>query len=139
MRARHAAAAVAAIVCATTAVALPSASAGPRVYLSGCTKPQYAPRVLILACADVNTYVQGLKWSHWNAATATATGTFVANTCTPNCVAGHYERYPASLVASKAKVCGASRRLQYTRVVVVLNGRRPAGMPRRTPYAIFCT
>jgi len=128
-----------ALALAAAAAALPAAGAPRRVYLSNCTKPEYAPKLLVLACADVNTYVQGLTWTNWNAATATARGTFVANTCTPNCAAGHFKRYAASLTASAAKVCGRSRKLQYTKVVVTLNGARPPGMPRRTAYAIFCT
>lgn len=73
-----------------------SGSAGPRVL--GCTgKPTLKPAMYVLACADYNSYFIGLHWSSWSSAGASASGTYRANDCEPDCAAGHFHDYPGTL------------------------------------------
>lgn len=59
------------------------------------------PTSYVLACADANTYFDSIKWTTWGRTTATATATFVQNNCEPNCAAGRFIKYPATLRLSK--------------------------------------
>jgi hypothetical protein len=61
------------------------------------------PTSYVLACADANTYFDSVKWTTWGKTTATATATFVQNNCEPNCAAGKFIRFPATLKLSKPK------------------------------------
>ena len=61
------------------------------------------PTSYVLACADANTYFNSIKWTTWGKTTATATATFVQNNCEPNCAAGKFIKYPATLKLSKPK------------------------------------
>jgi hypothetical protein len=72
----------------------------PRVLTCG-GKPVTKPRIYVLTCADAYTYFDTIHWTSWGATSATAKATYVNNTCTPNCVAGHFVRYPTTLTLSK--------------------------------------
>ena len=61
------------------------------------------PTSYVLACADANTYFDSIKWTTWGKTTATATATFVQNNCEPDCAAGKFISYPATLKLSKPK------------------------------------
>ncbi|MGH3291703.1 MAG: hypothetical protein ACRDP7_07850, partial [Trebonia sp.] len=66
------------------------------------------PTSLLLACGDGTAGLQNLTWSHWGTAltaagsmgTATGTGEFWLNDCTPNCATGHHLTYPARVALS---------------------------------------
>ncbi len=119
--------------------ATPAAAAAAKVYLAGdCVHAQTAPATVTLTCGDGNTYLTGLRWTHWNTGTASASGTLNVNTCEPNCADGHLETFPASLQVSGAKACGRSHKVQYTKASLVLSGKRPSGVARKTSYALVC-
>ncbi len=85
---------------ASTAAASAAAATAPRVL--ACTgKAVVKPVRYVLTCADANTYFDDIHWTTWGSASAKATATYVENTCTPSCVAGHFMRYPGSLTLSK--------------------------------------
>lgn len=58
------------------------------------------PAMYVLACADGGRFLDGLHWSAWNAPTSTASGTLLANNCTPNCADGSFVSYPATVSVS---------------------------------------
>ncbi|MGH9099445.1 MAG: hypothetical protein ACRDV8_04340 [Acidimicrobiales bacterium] len=89
---------------ASTASRGSSASRGspaslPRV-LDCAGKAVVRPSSYVLTCADANSYFDGIVWATWGPTTARARATYVQNTCTPTCVAGHFVRYPATLTLS---------------------------------------
>ena len=80
-----------------------STSSGAPSVLTCAGKAVIRPTSYVLACADANAYFNSLRWTIWNKTTATATATFVQNNCEPNCAAGKFIRYPATLKLSKPK------------------------------------
>jgi hypothetical protein len=44
--------------------------------------------------------VREIVWSNWGSATAAGQGVLSVNTCTPNCVQGHFESEPATVTLS---------------------------------------
>jgi hypothetical protein len=80
--------------------------------------PQSMPSQVMFACADGNVYAQKLSWTSWGQYYAYARGQLVQNDCTPNCAAGHFHSYEASLTAFGREHCPngeiAYRRVAYT-------------------------
>ncbi|HLH64646.1 MAG TPA: hypothetical protein VKV27_03005 [Solirubrobacteraceae bacterium] len=102
-----------------------------RAVLRTCTgTAAVAPRGYVLACGDGYTGLEHLRWAHWGAPTATATGRAFANDCTPSCVAGRILTWPVRVTAS------ALRAGAYHRLTVTATGRRPKGRSRTTVYHI---
>ena len=62
-----------------------------KVY-GNCMRPSVEPAEIVLACADYGVLVEGLHWTSWTTASATAVGTLVYNDCTPNCAEGQPPR-----------------------------------------------
>lgn len=114
-----AAAGTAVVAAAVGSVALLAPAAGAhdasaataKVYVAakGCTGRAYRPTKLILACADANLYVTGLKYSSYGGATATATGTIHVNECKPNCAAGMFRVYPGTIELGDLVRCSDGR------------------------------
>jgi hypothetical protein len=90
----------AALAAPPAATAAATGAAPPRV-LTCAGKPVVKPSSYVLTCADAYTYFDQIHWASWGTASATATATYVENTCTPTCVAGRFVRYPATLTLSK--------------------------------------
>ena len=61
------------------------------------------PASYVLACADGNSYFDSIKWTTWGTTSATGAATFVENNCEPDCAAGKFIDYPATLRLSKPK------------------------------------
>ena len=85
---------------ATTDKTLPAATPVPSV-LPTCNLPGSPPSVrpseIILDCGDGNAFLGHLVWSSWTPSTATATGVYVKNTCSPNCAQGTFVSMAASV------------------------------------------
>ncbi len=99
-------------------------------YLAECLEDSLVqrPRTFTLACADANQSLEGLRWAHWGAEQATATGKAVINTCTPSCAEGKDVTYPVRVVASQlVKGEGSAT---YRKLTVTATGTRPAGVPK---------
>src|SRR5580658_9264066 len=95
-----------------------STAASAPVVVNCATHAQTRPGTYILACGDGNGYVNGLHWASWGSSAAFATGSYVFNTCTPNCVAGHF----VSLPALAAPWTGHAGQRYFTRLTVILTG-----------------
>ena len=108
--------------------ALVSAAAvggSPAQVLPNCLgKPQVRPTQVVLACADANFYVKGIRWTGWGTAVTAGVGTAHVNDCTPNCVAGHFHTYSAVLVASGRRPCTGGT-TAYGKVEVAFVGPSP--------------
>jgi hypothetical protein len=107
-----------------------SAFAAAPLKISNCNKAVSSPKLVTLTCADGNTVVKGLSWSSFGAATAQAKGTFVTNTCEPNCAAGKDVSYPVKLKATGSIKCKGNLRM-YGKLTLQFTGRAPGpGVPR---------
>ena len=107
-----------------------SASAAAPLKITNCNKAASQPKLLTLTCGDGNTVVKGLSWSAFGGTTAQAKGTFVTNTCEPNCAAGKDLSYAVKLKATGALKCKGGVRV-YSKVALQFTGRAPgAGVPR---------
>jgi hypothetical protein len=91
----------------------------------------FKPRVIVLACGDGNTFLNGLKWSSWSASTAKASGTYLANTCTPSCVRGHFVAYPAKVTLSQPGSCPGQSHKAFKRAVLTTSMRNARHFVRR--------
>ena len=58
-----------------------------------CTNPAAGAGT---ACDDGNAYLSGLRWTAWGS-TAAATGTWRINDCVPNCAAGTFHSFAATV------------------------------------------
>jgi hypothetical protein len=74
------------------------------------------PTSLLLACGDGTAGLQKVTWSHWGTAvtaadsmgTATGTGEFWLNDCTPSCAKGHDLTYPVRVTLSVVYVASGA-------------------------------
>ena len=78
---------------------------GCRAFTSKRPAAVVRPRSIVVACADGNFYLTGIRWSTWGSARAAGAGTGHQNDCTPNCAAGHFHTYPAMVTLTKPKSC----------------------------------
>lgn len=117
---RPAALAVAAVallgaVTAPNAVAArPSHPVLPTCAGRGAVKPSR----FVIACADGNFALTGLRWSRWNATEGVAKGTSVVNTCDPNCADGRFTRSRVNVRAWRLRACPTLQREIFTRLIV---------------------
>jgi hypothetical protein len=86
-----------------------------KVY-GNCTTPSIEPAEIVLACADYGVLVEGLHWTSWTTASATAVGTLVYNDCTPSCAEGHHHDVPDTRVVLTVPVKGAGGQLVWSQV-----------------------
>lgn len=82
---------------ARAAVREPRSAVIPRVLTCSGPTRVVRPTSYVLACADANQLLQGLTWTTWSHTQALGRGTFVQNNCTPNCAAGRFVRYAATV------------------------------------------
>jgi hypothetical protein len=109
---------------------------GTKAWINACGPLENAPQTLIIACADANYSLAGLKWRRWGSALASATGTARANDCKPYCAAGHFHSYPVTITADRRTRCGSAR--IYTRLTVAYAGARPQGIAKRDVHTVGC-
>jgi hypothetical protein len=93
---------VAAIMLAAFAL---SASAATPLKITNCNNASSKPKRLTLTCGDGNTYLKNMSWSSFGGETASGKGTFVSNTCEPNCAEGKNVSYPVTVEATGHKKC----------------------------------
>jgi len=108
-----------------------SASAASPTKITNCNKAASKPRTLTLTCGDGNTYLKALSWSSFGGAAASGKGTFVTNTCEPNCSEGKNVSYPANVKATGAKKCKGAT--VYAKLTLTYTGARkpPPSDPRK--------
>ena len=61
------------------------------------------PSSVSLACADGGMYVDQINYTDWSNSEATATGTFYANDCEPDCASGTFVSNPVKISISDPK------------------------------------
>jgi hypothetical protein len=61
------------------------------------TGPSVKPTTIVLACGDGNALLTHLTWSSWTPTTATGSGDYTHNTCTPDCADGTFVSSPAGV------------------------------------------
>lgn len=86
-----------------------------KVY-GNCTRPSIEPAEIVLACADYGVLVEGLHWTSWTTASATAVGTLVYNDCTPNCAEGHHHHVPGTRITLTVPVHGVGGQVVWSQI-----------------------
>jgi hypothetical protein len=94
---------LAAATVATGAVGVSAAGATGTTRILTCTgKTTSKPATYTLSCADANAEWADMTWSSWNSRAAAGHGILRQNNCTPNCAAGKFVNYRATVTLSKA-------------------------------------
>jgi hypothetical protein len=118
------------LAAAILAVGVIGASAASPVKITNCNTAASRPKLLTLTCGDGNTVLKGLKWSSFGGASGQAKGTFVTNTCEPNCAAGKDVSYPVTAKATSPRTCKGGLRV-YDKLAIKFTGRAPGpSIPR---------
>jgi hypothetical protein len=113
-----------------------SASAATPLKITNCNKTASKPKLLTLTCGDGNTVLKGMSWSSFGGATAQGKGTFVTNTCTPNCAEGKDISFPVTVKASASKKCKDGPKV-YEKIALTFTARKPpSDIPRS--YKLGC-
>jgi hypothetical protein len=86
------------------------------------------PQKIVVACGDGNFWFAPLHWQTWAATGAAATATAHLNDCTPDCAAGHFHTYPASVHLSGLKTCKGKHEL--THISWRFTAKTPSGQAR---------
>lgn len=81
-----------------------------------CQHPSVEPSEIVLTCADDAVQAEGLTWSQWSAAGATAVGTLVYNDCVPDCAAGTFRHIDDDLITLSDPVRTATGVVVWSRI-----------------------
>jgi hypothetical protein len=81
-------------------------------------KAAIKPSKFTIACADGGSSLAGLRWSKWNATEGRAKGTWINNTCDPNCADGRFVRSKVTVRVYRLRACPALQREIFTRMLV---------------------
>jgi hypothetical protein len=130
--------AAAALALAPAAILSSSSAANPRapVYVAaeGCQGHLYKPRKkVILACADANLYVTGLRYSSYGSREAKGSGVFHLNDCTPDCAGGRFHEHGGSIRFFDVVACADGRRY-FARARYSFPGRGGKGTADVAPF-----
>jgi hypothetical protein len=109
-----------------------SASAATPLKITNCNKAASRPKLLTLTCGDGNTVLKGMTWSSFGGMTASGKGTFVTNTCEPNCSEGKNVSYPVTVKAMGSKKCKKGATV-YAKLSLTYTGAKkpPPSEPRK--------
>jgi hypothetical protein len=113
----------AAIVIAALAM---SASASTPLKITNCNKAQSKPKTVVLTCGDANTALKNISWTSFGGATAAGKGTFVTNTCEPNCASGKNVSYAVTVKATGSKKCKGGVSV-YGKLALTFTGTKKPG------------
>ena len=127
-------AALAAVLLLSAAIA---ASASAPLKITNCNSAVSRPKLLTLTCADANTVLKGLRWSSFGGKSARANGTFVMNTCEPDCAAGKDVSYPVIAKASEARSCKKGIRV-YNKLTLIFTGKAPKRSASLEHWTLGC-
>ncbi len=124
----------------TGALVAGATAAKPKVYFpSNCTNARYKPQHVVAACADNGLVVNGISWSQYGAKSANGSGTAATNTCTPTCVAGHFEHDPALVRLYRPRNCHNLGIRLFTRLKIVYPSSRPSGSAKSITFPFPCS
>lgn len=114
-----------------------SASAAAPLKITNCSKAASRPKLLTLTCGDGNTALKGVSWSSFGGANAAGKGTFVTNTCEPNCAEGKNVSYPVSFKATGSKKCKGGVTV-YAKLSLTFTGTKKPGENIPRSWTFFC-
>jgi len=119
---------------AVPSVAL-ATSASSRSLAINCNQEQFKPKRITIACGDAGIYLGKLKWSNWGSSSASATGTYNQNTCTPDCAAGHIKSFPVKVTLSKPKACSIQANPAFRQAALTYTGSHPQGAQAKVKFS----
>jgi len=114
-----------------------SAFAAAPLKITNCITAVSRPKLLTLTCGDGNTVLKGLSWSTFGGSSARAKGTFVMNTCEPNCAAGKDVSYPVTVKATGPRTCKKGVRV-YNKLTLRFTGRAPKSASSLKSWTLGC-
>lgn len=105
-----------------------SAAAAPRLPVAydcqGTHHGQIRPGEILLDCLSGDVIVKTPAWGYWTGTSARSrNATLWVNTCRPNCAAGHYRKYPATLLVYRVR--SVHGRGYYTRMRLAYSHNGP--------------
>ena len=109
---------------ATASGALAGTAPNPTVLADCLGKPQVKPTEIVLACADGNASVDGIRWTGWGSSFTAGRGTAGINDCSPSCVAGHVHYFPVVVLLTGRETCRPGGQIAYkTLTMAFLDGK----------------
>ncbi len=87
---------------ASAATRLSETKVVPRV-LACSGKAEVEPSSYTVFCGDGNGVLLKIGWTSWTPTSARARATYSVNDCTPDCAAGKFRSYPATVTLSVPK------------------------------------
>ena len=114
-----------------------SASAATPLKITNCNNAQSKPKTVVLTCGDANTALKNISWTSFGGATAAGKGTFVTNTCEPNCASGKNVSYPVTVKATGSKKCKGSVSV-YSKIALTFTGAKKPGKNIPRNWTGFC-
>jgi hypothetical protein len=121
---------------AVPSAALAASNTSQPQAINNCQGLKAKPQRITLSCGDGNTWLGKLKWSSWTNTQAVAKGNYTANTCTPDCAAGHTHSVAIQVTLSKPKMCPNQVNPAFKQAVISYKGTRPKGAPLK--YSFKC-
>lgn len=101
-------------------------------------RAQVRPDEFILACGDGNSRLVSLKWDHWRADSAQATGINFVNDCKPYCAAGTFRAYAVVVRLDKPQAWEKDPQVQrYGRISLEYTGERPEQFEKVVTYPLW--
>lgn len=111
-----------------------TSSASGTPFAINCTKLQFKPKRITIACGDAGIFLGKLKWSTWGASSAKGAGTYNQNDCTPDCAAGKFQSALVNVTLSKVKTCPGQTHPAFKQAALTYTGTRPKGAPAKLTF-----
>ncbi|WP_406118478.1 hypothetical protein [Streptomyces sp. NBC_00989] len=100
--------------------------------------PEVRPTDFMLACGDGNSRLTSLRWTSWNANSATATGINVVNDCKPYCAVGKFHSFPVTVRLDSAQTWKRHPQVrQYGEITLTYPGARPDKFQHTVTYPLW--
>ncbi|MEI7798503.1 MAG: hypothetical protein WCI68_07015 [Actinomycetes bacterium] len=77
-----------------------------QVYIKNCGLVDFKPKSLTTFCADAGVVITNLEWKSWGSTEGTATGTYMANDCKPDCATGKWHSKKVEVKAANPEQIG---------------------------------
>lgn len=126
---------VIACLAAVPSVALAATgSTSGKPFAINCFSTQFKPKKIVVACGDGGTWLGKLRWSSWGATSATGSGVFNWNDCTPDCAQGQIKSGPVKVTLSNPKTCPGQTHLDFKQAALTYTGTRPKHHPATVKF-----
>ncbi|MBK3577322.1 hypothetical protein JHN63_26675 [Streptomyces sp. MBT65] len=100
--------------------------------------PEVRPTDFMLACGDGNSRLTSLRWTEWNANSATATGFNVVNDCKPYCAVGKFHSFPVTVRLDSTQTWKRHPQVrQYGEITLTYTGARPDRFQHTVTYPLW--